>query len=209
MKERNKRTILLNVIIILTLISTVIVSMLFAAYLKRSVEVNNTFKPADSIIPEIVETFKENNNELKENVYFKVGTTEYPVYVRAAIVITWQDEKGVVYYKAPVPPVDKDGNANENPDYSISLNLDDWTLGPDGFYYYNEVVQSGGNTTNLINKCKQLLPAPVDGYTLSVEIIVQTIQAVGYTDGEDNTDDENDEGKIPAWDDAMWNGQWE
>ena len=210
--RKNKRIKPLGIIIILLLLTAVTAaSLLFAAYLKNSYEVKNTFKPADSIIPEIVETFEENDYKLKEDVSFKVGTTEYPVYVRAAIVITWQDKNGIVYFSKPVPPVDEDGNENENPDYSILLNLDDWTLGEDGFYYCNSIiyppdppVEGGGETPILIKECKQVLPAPADGYTLSVEIIVQTIQAVGYTDGEDNTDDENTTGKIPAWDDATW-----
>ena len=48
------------------------------------------------------------------------------------------------------------------------------------------------------NEYRQINAAPVKGYTLSVEIIVQTVQAIGYT----GKDDPN--GVIPAYQDA-WN----
>lgn len=170
-----------------------------AAYIKIA-NVNNNFKPAVSIIPDIIEDF---DGTVKEDVYFNIDkddegkkddpVTDYPVYVRAAIVITWQNAQGIIYYK-PVNPED----------YEMVLNEEDWTLRSDGFYYYKEAVESNGNTSVFIEKCRQINPAPVEGYTLSIDIIVQTIQAVGYTDGEDNMDDENDTGKIPAWDDAGW-----
>lgn len=154
-----------------------------ASYLKNSGELKNTFKPADSVVPEIIETFEDS---VKKDVYFKVGITDYPVYVRAAIVITWQNEAGVVYFSDPI----------NNSDYTIDLNLTEWDLRSDGFYYFKNAVKSGGKTSNLINLCKQISAAPVDGYTLSVEIIVQTVQAVGSTDGE------NGAPETDAWKDA-------
>lgn len=157
--------------ITVVMIIAVTVTTVGASYLRNSGEVKNTFKPADSVTPEISETF---DNTVKEDVYFKVGNTGYPVYVRAKIVITWQDENGTVYFSLP----DKDD------DYTIDLNLTEWNLKEDGFYYYKNSVVSGGETSNLINSCEQIKAAPVDGYTLSVEILVQTVQAVGSTDGE-------------------------
>ena len=178
------------IVIIIAMVLVATVSSVFAAYLKYSKDIVNTFQPADSITPTIHEDFEDRT--IKKDVSFHVGETTYPVYVRVAVVITWQNEDGIVYFK----PVEED-------DYEIVYNLDDWTQGDDGFFYYKEPIEND-ETAEFIRLCRQKNPAPVEGYTLSVDIIVQTIQAVGYTDGEDNTDDDNDTGKIPAWDDAGW-----
>lgn len=179
-------------VLIITLVMLVAVTAVsvFAAYLKNSEEVKNIFKPADSVTPEIVEIFEEDvQDNVKENVHFKVGNTDYPVYVRAAIVITWQDKDKTVYFSKP----------NETAgDYTMSLNLTDWELKDDGFYYFKAPVKSGGETSNLIYECRQLKEAPVEGYTLCVEILVQTIQAIGSTDGENGVPEKD------AWEDAEW-----
>ena len=62
------------------------------------------------------------------------------------------------------------------------------------YYYYTLPVASKGNTKDLIKLCKQL-QAPFNGYTLSVDIIVQTVQAIGYKD-EPNVN-------VPAYQDAL------
>lgn len=207
MERRKKRITLISIVIILVALSAAFTSMLNAAYIKSSNDVVNTFDPADSVDPKIIEDF---DGTVKQNVYFEVDEnpdhlTEYPVYVRAAIVFTWQDETGVVYYSKPIEATEYDETNGYNGDYTIDLNTDGWELGADGFYYYKESVESGDKTDILIKECRQVNAAPAEGYTLSVEIIVQTVQAVGYTDGEDNMD-ENDPNKIPAWDDAGWEG---
>ena len=202
MEQRKKRITLISIVIILVALSVAFTSMLNAAYIKNSNDVVNTFKPADSIIPEIVEDF---DGTAKKNVYFEVGDTEYPVYVRATIVFTWQDETGIVYYSKPIEatPILSDGGEiiGYDGDYTIDLNLSDtdWEYNEkDGFYYFKNPVKSGDKTGILINECRQVNAAPVEGYTLSVEIIVQTVQAVGYTD------EDNENGVIPAYQDA-WN----
>ena len=187
MKQKIPRKKWLPILLIAILLVTVVTASVIAKYIKNTDAVKNTFKPAASVTPEIIEEFEEHDNTLKKNVHFKVGTTEYPVYVRATIVITWQNKDGIVYFSEP----NKDG------DYTIDLNLTDWVYNEDdGFYYYTKYVESGKETTNLINECKQINAAPVEGYTLSVEIIVQTVQAIGYTD------EDNPNGVIPAYQDA-------
>lgn len=190
MKRKTKRITRFRIVFtILLIILAVTAVFVDAAYIVGSSEVINTFKPADSVNPTINETF---DNVVKEDVYFEVGDTYYPVYVRAAIVVTWQDEAGTVYYEPPVA-------TGDDPDYSIVLNTDDWAFNEDdGFYYFKNSVVSGGETSILIYSCTQDKEAPEDGYTLSVEIIVQTVQAVGFTD------DSTDENKTPAWEDASW-----
>lgn len=143
-----------------------------AAYLSMSGgTVKNTFTPETEVPPTIVETFEEN---VKSNVAVNVGNPGYAVYVRAAVVVTWKDAGGNVLAQAPVAKAD--GLASG--DYEISYNTADW-FEYGGFWYCKSPINSG-NTPVLINSCT---PKVSKGdYTLSVEIIAQTIQALGTTD---------------------------
>lgn len=144
-------------------------------------QVENSFTPDDNLNPTITETFKENDDKLKQNVVVRVGDTGYAVYVRAAIVVNWKNaEDGNVLGQTPV----LDG------DYTLTLNETDWFY-KDGFYYHKAMVNTGGTTANLITSCqlKEGITPPVDTtvtpnvkYDLNVEIIAQTIQALGTTD---------------------------
>lgn len=186
-----KCRILLIVFAMLAVVTTSIV----AYFIKNTEEVTNDFTPAKIVNPEVKETFEP--NLAKKDVYFNVGNTGYPVYVRAAIVITWKDANDIVYYNKPV----------EGTDYTISLNTTEWVAreslveAGDKYYYLKSRVESGDDTPILIEECAQILTEAPQGYTLSVDIIVQTVQAIGYTDGENNTNE------IPAWEDA-WGPVW-
>lgn len=139
------------------------------AYLAASTTpVTNTFVAETQVNPQIQETMQ---GTVKSDVKVQVPDTGYSVYVRAAIVITWKDQDGNVLPQAPAQG-----------DYSLTLGSG-WQKS-DGYYYYQSPVKSGGVTTNLIDSCTVLTAAPVDGYTLSVDIITQTIQALGTTDSE-------------------------
>ena len=148
------------------------------AYLSTSTyPVTNTFMADAPTDPEIVETWDEAVKEVKENVRVNVGDPGYAVYVRAAVVVTWKDAGGNVLAQAPVP----------EQDYTIVRNTDDW-FEYGGFYYHKAMVYNTPDTTDahdgttavLINSCT---PKVSKGdYTLSVEIIAQTIQALGTTD---------------------------
>lgn len=145
----------------------------------------HTFKPADEIDPSINETFDGIN---KENVTVSVSNTKYAVYVRAAIVVNWEengkdaDGKKTVtstdtgIFHATAPKLDTD--------YTLNLNDTDWFKGSDGFYYHKAMVNSNGTTEALINSCQRVATAPT-GYHLDVQIIAQTIQALGTTDADD------------------------
>ncbi len=140
-----------------------------AAVLKWvSEEVPNNFNSAKSMNPEIIETFE---NNVKSDVKIKVPETGYSVDVRAAIVISWKNENGDILSQKPV----------KDEDYEIIMG-GNWVNKNDGFYYYNQAVNSGGETGILIEKCKPLKNAPVAGYTLDVQIIAQTIQSIGRTE---------------------------
>lgn len=195
MKKKMSRRTWINIIVIIVLVAVALLATFVGAlYLKKTNDVKNTFSPAASIPPEIKEEF---DHETKEDVYFEVGTTGYPVFVRAAIIITWKNGDDVVHFTKPV----------QDTDYEIRLKTasgDDWFYrGEDGFYYYKNAVESEGKTTVLLEFCRQLDTAtPPEGYTLSVEIIVQTVQAVGYTDGEMEGDTIKPGSEIEAWRDA-------
>ena len=143
----------------------------------------HTFKPAEETDPSILEGSDGNtfNGIMKEQVKVDVGDPGYAVYVRAAIVVNWEqngdENKNHFHATAPVAGTD----------YTISLNTgadDPWFLGTDGFYYHKAMVSSGA-TSNLIETCKVVSGKAPDGYHLDVKIIAQTIQALGTTDAVD------------------------
>ncbi|MBR2310755.1 MAG: hypothetical protein IKA47_09530 [Oscillospiraceae bacterium] len=161
------------VLLCMALIGTAIGSV--AAYLSiKTPPVENTFVAEAPTDPVIQETFTENTSLEKKNVSVDVGTPGYAVYVRAAVVVTWQDDAGNVLSKAPVVGTD----------YSIQYNAADW-FQYDGFWYCRTMINSG-NSPVLITTCQPLVSK--DACHLNVEIVSQTIQALGTTD----------EGDIPA-----------
>ena len=158
----------------LILILVAVVSLttgVVVAYLSATTDaVSNTFVPDEPTNPSVAETF---NGNTKQNVSVNVGDPGYAVFVRAAVVVTWQDKDGNVYGKAPEAGVH----------YTISYNDKDWFF-QDGFWYCTESVASG-NTPVLITTCTPKDGQAPDGYTLNVEIMTQTIQALGTTDAGD------------------------
>lgn len=165
-KKGNKVTWLYALSIALLLLSVCATGVF--AYLKLSTgKTDNSFNSAQSVNPQIIETFDGN---IKKDVKVNVGVTGYSVYVRAAVVVTWQDSDGNVYV---VPP-------EEDKDYFIRYG-DRWKKRGD-YWYYDSVVESGEITAPLITECKPLKEAPVKGYTLNVKVVAQTIQSAGFTD---------------------------
>lgn len=156
------------------------------AYLKWSTVVENKFTAETSASPTVQETF---DGKSKTGVTVNLGKTEYSVYVRAAIVATWENSSGKVHANVPVPGVDYELQLNVDTDTDTSR---DW-FEKDGFYYHKAAVKSEGATAVLINSCKPLKEAPLDkdnseeSYTLKVKIVTQTIQAAGMTDGDETT----------------------
>ena len=126
--------------------------------------VENKFK-AGTISGVIEEEF---DNVTKQNVTV-LNKSEAAVYVRAQIVINWQNADGKVVPSASVPV-----------SYSYSLDLgndDKWIPGSDGYYYYVSPVNAKATTTNLIDSCTSTVPAEGQEYWLQVEILSEVIQA--------------------------------
>lgn len=131
------------------------------AYLFTSTDpVTNTFKP---VAPgtEIEETLE---NNVKKDVTVK-NTGEVDSYIRARVIITWQNEKGEVYPEMPASDY-----------YTISYGSG-WSLGADGYYYYTKSVSVNGSTTALIERVTPVKSCKDDTYTLHVEILSQAIQS--------------------------------
>lgn len=155
------------------------------AYLSATTgAVNNSFTAAPDHTISIQENFTtapSSPNLVKEKVCVDVGDPGYAVYVRVAIVATWQkktaDGKTEIHWQKP------EGGTLEakGVDYVLDWNDEKWFLGSDGFYYLKSMV-TYGETPVLINRCYQCHEAPEADYTLHIEIIAQTIQALGSTD---------------------------
>lgn len=123
---------------------------------------------------------EEVSDGTKSNVKIR-NTGDTDAWIRAAVVITWQDEEGNVYGQLPVEGADKD--------YIISYNISPeikeycWVKGNDGFYYWSSpVTASNGATGVLINSCTANNSITVGTgdeavtYYLTVEIIGSGIQ---------------------------------
>lgn len=169
-KRTNKKPILLLVSMILVL--TVAVGGSLAYLVTQTGIVQNSFT-VQQVPIEINETFngKEKSNVTIKNISDEDGGTGDPgtdAYIRAAVVANWVDKEGNVYGQAP----------EFEEDYVFKTPSKMWILSDDGYYYYKEAVEAGESTEVLMDTCISRKDAPV-GYTLSVEILAQSIQANG------------------------------
>lgn len=162
--RRKQSTVLLAS---LALLVTCIVGTTVAYLIDTASPVTNTFAPVQ-VSCKIEESFE---NDEKTDVSVK-NSSDIPVYIRAAIVVTWKDADGNVRGDKPVPGTH----------YKIELNEDSWEY-LDGYYYYKTPVPAGESTAVLIKSCTPGTEAAPKGYGLNVEIIASAIQADGI--GED------------------------
>lgn len=199
-----KRFAPLIVILAILVALIAVASTSLAYYIVTGGESGSEYTPAEPTDPSF--TLDVDTQDKKENVRVTVEDKGYPVYVRVAIIITWQkpgecpDPAGCgdcsdcmceecpkcypdVYYTEPV----------KDTDYTIRLNNTEWKQ-HGYFYYYTSPVEGGGTTAALIYSCALIsgTVAPEEGYVFHVELIAQTVQAIGSTD----------EGNMPAWQDA-------
>lgn len=111
-------------------------------------------------------------NGVKNNVQIKNYEKSVDAYIRAMVVVTWQNDDGNVYGTAPV----------ENTDYTITwseTNGDNstWFKGSDGYYYHKAAVKPGNSTSVLFTNCEPFEDKAPEGYHLCVEVISSAIQA--------------------------------
>jgi len=135
--------------------------------------ITNLFNPSE-VTTEVIEDL---NGTTKQNVKIK-NTGDTDAYIRAAVVVTWQDADGNVYGAAP-----------KATDYTLNIITTDqenpdgkWTKGADGFYYWSKPVAPNATTNILIQTCSVKNGAQIpDGYNLAVEIIGSGVQAKGMS----------------------------
>ena len=102
------------------------------------------------------------------------NTGNTAAWIRAAVVITWQDAQGNVYGQLPEEGTGKD--------YTITWGTD-WKTGNDGFYYWPSPVAAGSETGELIESCTALQSKTVGTgtdavtYYLTVEVIGSGLQS--------------------------------
>ena len=133
---------------------------------------HHTFTIAGTQNPEVsVSVTQEQPSESIATASVDVPSAGYEVYVRAIVVVNWI----------------KDGAICATPDgASYEVTADRWTQHGD-FYYYNQAVDS------LIDSF-EVTYSNIDGYDVQVQVICQTIQAVGTVDGD------TDAAVFEAWD---------
>lgn len=166
MRKFSKKSLTLMVSLVLLL--TIGVGGTIAFLIDRAGPVENTFTPS-KITTTVEEEF---DNGVKSEVKIKnTGDTE--AFIRAAVVITWQNAAGEVYGQKPV----------EGTDYIITYKTgsigtkDTWFVGRDDFYYFSSPVAAGTATGVLIERCEYKANAP-EGYFLNVEILGSGVQSV-------------------------------
>lgn len=157
--NRKKASFLLTSLILLL---TLFIGGTTAFLIASGPDVTNTFTPS-RVASFVDETFE---NNVKTNVKIQ-NTGDTTSYIRAAIVVTWQDANGNVYPATP----------QSGSDYTMVMGSSDWSLHADGFYYYKYPVEPGQKTNNLIDSCIYVANAPA-GYGLNVEILGSAIQSV-------------------------------
>ena len=151
-----------------------------AKYIKASNVLSNAFVPSPYGNPSIEEDLLMDDADgfqYKTNVAVQTDATDYAVYVRLALILTWQDGSGRVYGEQPFLGTD----------YTLVYNTTDWRYdSASGYYYCTAPVDSNTLSPYFMDAAqgqmlKQIQAGP-EGYTLHVEIQAQTIQAVGVTD---------------------------
>ena len=159
MKKRNKHNKYLLLLASLALVVTAVIGTTLAYLVSTPPAVTNTFTPGE-IESEIHENL---SNKTKSNVTVK-NTGNADAYIRAKVVITWQDADGNVLAEQPV----------KDTDYTINGSPDSGWFESDGFFYWNSKVPAGKSTGVLIKELKQ---SETTDRHLHVEILADAIQA--------------------------------
>lgn len=147
----------------LLLLLTVTVGGTIAFLMDSDGPLHNLFNPS-RVTTKVEETL---SGDIKKDVKIQ-NTGDTDAWIRAAVVVTWQDENGNVYGQAPV-------KGTNYTDWTPGTN---WLKGDDGFYYYTKPVASGATTPNaLITEISPIGASPAEGYYLTVEIIGSGIQS--------------------------------
>lgn len=137
MKKRPMIQVLLSVL----LVAVVLVGGTMAYLVATDSPLINTFTLAN--VETEVKEDPEEGTEIDKAPYV-TNTGSSPVYVRAKAVVVTQEDSPVAVSQDQV---------------TISYNKENWTEGPDGYYYYNAILQPAvgsqvSKTANLFNGVK-------------------------------------------------------
>ena len=169
MKKTKKPAALL---VSLALVLGIVVTGTVAFLVTNTGPVVNTFTPTKLS----VDVEEDIENGVKSNVAVK-NTGDVDAYVRAMVVFSWVNEKGEVL-----------GEAVDAGDYTITWmpDMDNTQEGVQNgwvksgnYYYFTEKVDAQAETDVLFTNCAPVAANVPEGYSLSVEILAQTIQADG------------------------------
>lgn len=225
-KPSTKRSGLLLITLAVLLALVAIIAPTLAYYITSTKGVKSEHTPAKPSDPSFAKpsdpsfALGEDGGTEVNNVYIWVPDYGYPVYVRASIIITWQKPRKnstdelIVHYEQPQKNTHYTLLTGSGTDGSWKTAGEDTREPDDGFYYYTKPVESSGKIDPknpvykqikipLIEQCALTANCqpPEGDWIFNVEIIVQTVQAIGFTD----PDAQGNE--TPAWRDA-WNGAY-
>lgn len=159
----------LAAILIAVLVITAATGAVYAYLSATGGTVTNTLTPQKATNPIVSisqATTAAPADPVTYDISVDIGECGYAVYARVVVVVTWRDENGNIYAQAHT--------------CSPTYNSSEW-FEQDGFHYYRSPI-SGETTLTLTLACSDTAP---DGCTLHVEVISQTIQALGGTDADD------------------------
>lgn len=145
-------------VVLIALLAVAVISGGTVAYLAQSAAspMTNTFQTTPN------PTLTVNDN-YSVSVSTGDDNRKYEVYLRAVVVPNWKSGDNVI--------------AVSPDEFTVAAGTD-WFLHSDGFYYYKKSISNG--TTGPICAVSGDNPG---SYTLSMDIAVQAIQALGTTDG--------------------------
>ena len=163
-KKRHKRSVVLAVSVLVLL--TIAITGTIAYLLDETGPIKNIFQPT-SVPNKVEETFE---NGKKTDVMINNMSTDVPAYIRAKVVVNWVNPNNTSEVAGTMPV--------KETDYKIDMQLKGWEE-YEGYYYYTSIVQPGDNTDILFTDCYPIGNNAPSGYVLSVEILGESIQAVG------------------------------
>lgn len=166
---QNRKAVLLTIALAVTIAVGAAGTLAFLT--DRTDAVQNIFSPTEvdiQITEEFTGTVKtnvcvHNKSDAEDNDDIK----NIDAYVRAMIVVTWQDANGQVL--APSPKLGED--------YELTLDLANGWKQSGLYYYYASPIAPGKSTSKLITSAKPLKACGDSNYTLHVEVIAEAVQA--------------------------------
>lgn len=151
---KSKKALILTVSLFFIVTAVIGVS---AAYMMRKTDTLTTVLEPGQVSCEMI----------LDDGFYVTNTGDTEVYVRAAMVVVWEDDDGGIYAKR------QPGGT----DYVMTVNEDDWFLGDDGYYYYRDPVAVGETTRALVWDISANGAGAPEGYTLSVKVAASAIQS--------------------------------